>query len=710
MSSMPEGVENTSRGNQADAPLDGVVPPMEPDDSWNDLATNGEESEEERHADPELAAKRRKILLVILGIVGVFFLFYLFFSFFLLVSLPDPAGGKQGLRAFGNVFYGSMCLLAILGIIFLALRMIRSGMAPEALFRVLLRPGIAATAIIAIAVMVFLQINQETALSIDVLEPKNLQGLTAPVTITFGTDSLRSILRNLGVAPRQYKWDFNGDGTPDAETEEPDVTTTYERKGNYGVGLKMLLSNGKVRDAFTRLSIPNAVFSLSPEIPVRGEDILFDASNLVEDPEKIEGIQWDFNGDGTPETVATELEMPYTFSEIGTFQVQAVIQFKGGLQESYARTVTVLGEREQPFDLAIKTEGSPEGSVPLGIIFTSAIEKGTNPRAIEWYIFKAGETRDSTRGEMKSGERISHVFAAPGEYRVTLEVTDNRGRMATKTLTVKALEPLKVQDIVISGTPKPVNGKVEGIAPLEVQLTAATNTPFITFSFEQENASTVYGTEGTYRALYEDPGTFPVVIIARDEQGRTQKIPIEIAVQPPRSQVTFSAIPSTGIAPLDVTFDASESSVPDGRITGFAWTFGDSETREEKPQLFGAKVTHRYEKEGTFTVVVRALTEDGRSLDARKTIVVRTPALHACIFPSRTIGNAPMGVRFDAGCSTGKIASYVWTFGDEATSEQTAPIQDHVFQKSGTYIVTLEIKDGQGNFDQTTLSITVQNP
>lgn len=697
---MPDGEENTSPDAQREAPLDGVVPPVPVDESWSDIAPDPGQKEGIPEAAADFDTKRRKILRMILAVTGAFLLFYLFLAFFLLVSLPDPAGGKQGLRLFGNIFYAGVCLLSLAGISLLTMRMIRGGMEPDALPRALLRPGIAVTAILAVAIMVFFGINQQTPLAIDVLEPKNLQGLTAPVTVSFGTDSLRSILRNQGLAPRKYKWDFNGDGATDAETEEPDVTTTYKRKGTYSVRLSMLLSNGKGRSASTRLSIPNAVFSLTPEIPVRGEDVLFDASNLVADPEKIENIQWDFNGDGTAETVATLPETPHVFTEIGTFQVQALIQYKGGLQETYARTVTILEEREQPFDIAIEAEGALEGSVPLGIIFISVYEEGTNPRSITWRI---GE-------EQKSGERISHVFAAPGEYRVILEVTDSRGRVATKAVMVNALEPLKINDIVISGTPKPVNGRAEGIAPLEVQLTASTNTPFITFSWEQENASAVYSAEESYRALYEDPGTFPVVLIAHDEQGRTQKIPIEITVQPPRSQVAFTAIPSTGIAPLNVTFDASESSVPDGRITGFAWTFGDVEDRDEKPQLLGAKVTHRYEKEGTFTVTVRALTEDGRSFDARKTIVVRTPALHACIFPSRTTGGAPMGVRFDGGCSTGKIASYVWTFGDGATSEQTTPIQDHVFTKAGTYTVTLEIKDGQGNFDQTTVSITAQNP
>ena len=122
----------------------------------------------------------------------------------------------------------------------------------------------------------------------------------------------------------------------------------------------------------------------------------------------------------------------------------------------------------------------------------------------------------------------------------------------------------------------------------------------------------------------------------------------------------------------------------------------------------GAKVTHRYEEEGTFTVIVKALTEDGRTFEERKTIVVRAPTLDACIFPSRTVGDAPLGVKFNAACSTGNIESFLWDFGDGATSEQEDPVQDHIFTTPGTYTVNLEVSDGKGNFDKESVTITVR--
>jgi len=370
------------------------------------------------------------------------------------------------------------------------------------------------------------------------------------------------------------------------------------------------------------------------------------------------------------------------------------------------RPITVIAEREQPFDVDIVHEGESRGTAPLGIIFSASVEEGIQISSVLWR-FETIEQIGEGKGEEDTGERVSHIFKDPGEYRAILEVSDLQGRTAQAFLNISVLDPLNLRDVVISGTPRPMNNAVEGRAPLEVRLSASTNTPFITFRWEQEGASRVFSVEDTYHASYEEDGTFPVIAIAKDVEGRTQTFPLDVRVLPPTSRVIFSAIPSTGIAPLSVTFDASQSFVPDERITGFSWLFGDA-GRDEKPQLLGAQVSHRYEEKGTYVVTVRALTESGNTYDANKTIVVRSPTLDACVFPSRSIGDAPMGVRFDATCSTGNIVTYLWDFDDGATGEGEEAVHDHVFEAPGSYDVTLEITNDLGNFSQTSVTITVR--
>ena len=162
---MPDGTDSSAEnaGAGGNVPLDGVASPAS--------------GEIPGGASPP--PDRRRIFLLVLGIGGAFLLFHLLFAFTLVSKLPASDGGGQGLRLFGNLFYGAVSLLGVLLFLLLVLRALRSQR-----FGVLLRPGIALLVLLSIAGMVFLTINRETPLTVDVLEPENLQGLTAPVAVT----------------------------------------------------------------------------------------------------------------------------------------------------------------------------------------------------------------------------------------------------------------------------------------------------------------------------------------------------------------------------------------------------------------------------------------------------------------------------------------------------------------------------------------------
>jgi PKD repeat protein len=90
----------------------------------------------------------------------------------------------------------------------------------------------------------------------------------------------------------------------------------------------------------------------------------------------------------------------------------------------------------------------------------------------------------------------------------------------------------------------------------------------------------------------------------------------------------------------------------------------------------------------------------------KQTLVVRTPIIDACFLPSRTTGKAPMGVRFDAECSTGAFESWLWDFGDTSQSDIKSPT--HVFERPGEYNVTLTAttKDGLSSVKSATISVS----
>ena len=90
---------------------------------------------------------------------------------------------------------------------------------------------------------------------------------------------------------------------------------------------------------------------------------------------------------------------------------------------------------------------------------------------------------------------------------------------------------------------------------------------------------------------------------------------------------SFTLSPDEGGSPLQVSFDASSSSDPDGYIVSYKWDFGDGTTGE------GQKITHTFTAtitDRTFTVTLTVKDDGGKEDQDSKTVLVKgspTPPL-----------------------------------------------------------------------------------
>lgn len=182
-------------------------------------------------------------------------------------------------------------------------------------------------------------------------------------------------------------------------------------------------------------------------------------------------------------------------------------------------------------------------------------------------------------------------------------------------------------------------------------------------------------------------------------------------VVPPLNQspnASFTTSPTSGVAPLEVSFDASGSYDPDGNILSYEWDFKDGNTGS------GEIVNHTFSSIGNYDVRLTVTDDKGATDSTTKTITVmetpnQSPIASFTVTPAS--GVAPLEVSFNASNSSdsdGSIISYDWDFGDGSNDSGITTI--HTYENSGDYTVQLTIIDNDGAIDSTTKTITINNP
>ena len=158
--------------------------------------------------------------------------------------------------------------------------------------------------------------------------------------------------------------------------------------------------------------------------------------------------------------------------------------------------------------------------------------------------------------------------------------------------------------------------------------------------------------------------------------------------------------PYTGAEGSAITMSAASSSDPDGDVLSYRWVFGDGAT------AMGATATHSYAQNGSYTV--RMIVTDPRGLvDTAVTTAtvsnvapVLAPFAGAVIWPRQTY--MASGTFTDPGADS-------WTgtvnFGDGTSEALTISGKrfslDHVYQRAGTYTVTVSVSDGEAGDTET---------
>jgi PKD repeat protein len=291
---------------------------------------------------------------------------------------------------------------------------------------------------------------------------------------------------------------------------------------------------------------------------------------------------------------------------------------------------------------------------------------------------------DGAQGE---GETTEHVFANPGRYIVTLTVEDDSSPPCNADTDERIVR--------VNAPPVAEAGDRQRIAvgqqvTLDGGRSYDVDGEIVDYQWNLADDSTQAGP--VIQHAFTAPGTYDVKLSVLDDAGVANSVgtdTVRIVVNAPP---VAEAGPDRRLAIGEIsTFDGTASDDRDGGIVDYRWDFGDG------ARGTGARVDYAYPRPGTYrvTLTVRDDSATATNLDTdRLTVVVNEPPV-ADAGEDQIVTTSE--VSFDAGGSSdadGAIARYDWDFGDGTSGR--GPTPTHVYDKSGTYRVTLTVTDDSG--------------
>ena len=197
-------------------------------------------------------------------------------------------------------------------------------------------------------------------------------------------------------------------------------------------------------------------------------------------------------------------------------------------------------------------------------------------------------------------------------------------------------------------------------------------------------------TAGSYEQnpghIYNNPGVYNVTLQAYNAGGLNATIKQGyITVTTPPPVANFTATPTRGPGPLQVTFTDESTGSPDEWL----WDFGDGYTNTT------ANPVHTYENPGTYAVTLTAMNAGGSTTIERVgyiTVTIPPPAADFTAAPGT--GAAPLTVQFSDTSSGDPATGWAWYFGDEAFDGAWTRVSESVGWSGRLWHTSVVLPDG----------------
>jgi len=478
-------------------------------------------------------------------------------------------------------------------------------------------------------------------------------------------------------------WDWNfGDGNS-SDLQNP--VHSYDAPGTYTVTLTAYNESGCASNTF------EATITIEEAIQVEIDD-----SNLfacADEPYQFNATSadavfwfWDF-GDGN---TSTEQNPQHAYATSGAYFVTLTGTTMNGCSNTDEVMLIVNPEPIAGFN-ANQTACTNEA-----MLFT---DTSVTPNGVitEWQWDMGDGTVYTINNP--NDRNITHQFATPNQFLVSLTITDAAGCTDTHTQTVVVQPgPVAMFTYSASCTGQPVIFTDLSIPNGGSDIVSWT-WDFGDIPSGNNNTSNLQNPAHTF--VGEMPvGGYTVSLTVTNATGCAASISQQVFVD----ETPFVEIISSENE-ICLTESILFSGVGDNVVSWF-WTFGDGNTSTlQNP-------THTYLSAGTYNVNLTIVTAQGCTNNASEQIVVNHMPSAGFTTNSPVCLESPIQFNNTSVSPNGNIQTWIWDFGDGTTQTIQAPDNPNVaytYLQAGTFNVTLTVIDNVGCEDSFTRQVNVQN-
>ncbi len=472
-----------------------------------------------------------------------------------------------------------------------------------------------------------------------------------------------------------FYWDF-GDGKT---AEGSRIAHTYEEMKDYNILLIVTDRSGQVANSsFERFTItvnkPPVAVASEDMIAAPGDKLQFNSAGSIDPDGNLTGYSWEFGDGASAEGQIVE----HSYEKPGDYRVLLRVTDDSDSPCNNATDRLKVWVNDSP---KANAGDDIKGAIDEQLAFSGERSYDTDGEII-------GYTWDFGDGSGGEGMIVTHAYAQPGYYKVTLTVNDDAG--------VANSSDSDQMEVFVNDPPVPEAGAdvvvaIDEIVPYNAGQSKDSDGKLINYKWDFGDGKSADGANVEH--AYSAPGKYTVTLTVKDNSGTkndTESDTRLIIVNDPPVAV---AGPDTVITQSLFTFNALKSYDNDGTITKYLWDFGDGSKGE------GEGPVHNYSAPGTYTVNLKVIddtkTSNNNSDDNFTLVVNKKPVADA----GRDIVAAPgEELIFDGSGSfdeDGRIEKFEWEFGDGASGDGSSV--RHAYEKPGIYMVNLKVSDNTGH-------------